>query len=193
MSDLESHRIRLRSAALAAAARGWHVFPLQPGTTEPAVRNWADRATTSTWRIMRCWETGPYNVGVAPCASNLLVLDLMEAAGHQPPPHYRIPGVHDGADVLALLLEERQALLPVQTYSVTGPSNRLHYYFNRPARTCAPTSPPPLAWRVEIRCTGSYVPAAGSFTDAGPYTVLHDADPEPCPSWLTEALAQPPR
>ncbi|MER5302232.1 bifunctional DNA primase/polymerase [Streptomyces lasiicapitis] len=197
MADLaEGRRERraLKMAALAAAARGWHVFPLRPGTTVPAVRDWAARATTNAWRIMRCWDSGPYNVGVVPCASGLIALDLEPAGpGESPPEPYRLPGVHDGADVLAVLLERLRARMPVETYSVSGPGQRpgagVQYYFAHPPGPCPASAPDPLAWHVEVRCTGSYVPLAGSLTPEGRYTVMHDAAPEAAPGWLTAPAA----
>ncbi|WP_369010970.1 bifunctional DNA primase/polymerase [Streptomyces javensis] len=179
----------MKAVALAAAERGWRVFPLRPGTTEPAVRDWAERATTDARRIELCWDTGPYNVGLAPCASGLVVLDLLPARGEQPPQPYRLPGVHDGSDVLAMLLEEHQQRMPVTTYTVRTPGGGQQLYFQRPARRC-PTQPPrPLAWHVEVRCTRSYVPVAGSIAAEGAYTLLHDAVPEPCPPWLAGHLS----
>ncbi|WP_348650569.1 bifunctional DNA primase/polymerase, partial [Catellatospora sp. KI3] len=47
------------SAALAAAAAGWHVFPLTVGTKLPAITSWEQRATTDPDRIRRCWSCGP--------------------------------------------------------------------------------------------------------------------------------------
>ncbi|MDI1466273.1 bifunctional DNA primase/polymerase, partial [Catellatospora sp. KI3] len=47
------------AAALAAARKGWHVFPLIPGAKEPAVSRWEQRATTDPDRIRRCWSCGP--------------------------------------------------------------------------------------------------------------------------------------
>ncbi|MFG3157118.1 bifunctional DNA primase/polymerase [Streptomyces sp. NPDC048219] len=192
LASLGARQQELRAVALAAAARGWHVFPLRPGTTDPAVQDWSARATTNTWRIVRCWDSGPFNVGIVPCASGLLVLDLVPAvAGEALPGPYRRPGVADGADVLALLLEEQRARLPVETYSVYGPGGRVHLYFARPAGTCPPTAPGPLAWHVEVHCTGSYVPAAGTVTRDGPYVVGHDAAPAAAPGWLAEPGRNP--
>src|SRR5215207_4963274 len=37
---------RLQASALDAAGRGWHLFPLRPGTKVPAVRQWEHEATT---------------------------------------------------------------------------------------------------------------------------------------------------
>ncbi|MEU2453972.1 bifunctional DNA primase/polymerase [Streptomyces sp. NPDC012765] len=189
MNTATNARVALKRAALSAAGRGWHVFPLRPGTLEPAVRDWAARATTNTWRIIRCWETGPFNVGISVCASGLRVLDLLPAgAGEEPPEPFRLPGVTDGADVLAVLLEQHHAALPVETYSVSGPG-RLQYYFAADPGTCPASAPAPLGWKVEVRCTGSYVAAAGSLTPDGPYEVMHGADPRPAPAWLRRPAA----
>lgn len=86
-------RQTLKSAALAAAARGWRVFPLRPGTTTPAVQNWQQKATSDPEKINTAWDHGPYNVGLAPCPSGLLVLDLVPAGpGEHPPLRHRSPG-----------------------------------------------------------------------------------------------------
>ncbi|MFF2571108.1 bifunctional DNA primase/polymerase [Streptomyces sp. NPDC058084] len=175
---------RLKAAALELAGRGWHVFPLRPGTTEPAIRDWAARATTNPWRIVRCWDAGPFNIGLVPCVSGLLVLDLLPAApGEEPPAPFRGPGIADGADVLAVLLDEQQGRLPVETYSVHGPAGRLQYYFTHP-EACPPAASRPLPWHVEVRCTGAYVPAAGSVTEDGAFVPLHDGPVAPAPPWL---------
>lgn len=184
MSTDTDGRVALKRAALAAAARDWHVFPLRPGSLEPAVRDWEARATTSTWRIIRCWDEGAFGVGISVCASGLRVLDLLPAgAGEEPPEPYRLPGVADGADVLAVLLEQHHTRLPVETYSVRS-GGRLQYYFAADPGTCPASPPVPLGWKAEIRCTGSYVAAAGSLTPDGSYTVMHGGELRPAPGWL---------
>ncbi|MCZ0983849.1 bifunctional DNA primase/polymerase [Streptomyces diastatochromogenes] len=180
----------MRAAALSLAGRGWHVFPLRPGTTEPAVRDWATRATTNPWRIARCWDSGPFNVGLVPCASGLWVLDLLPAGpGEKPPAEVRRPGVTDGADALAVLLDECGARLPVETYGVGGPGGRMQYYFTHPPQ-CPPTAPVPT-WHVKVRCAGSFVPAAGSVTAEGAYTPLHDGPVLDAPAWLASPRRRP--
>ncbi|GAA3085909.1 hypothetical protein GCM10020000_85550 [Streptomyces olivoverticillatus] len=99
------------------------MFPLRPGGTEPAVRDWRSRATTDPERIARAWGASPYNVGIAVCASGLVVLDLVAAApGERPPlPYRRLQGVVDGADVLALHVENEEARWPTETFTAAGP------------------------------------------------------------------------
>ena len=82
-----THPSALLNAALAAADRGWHVFPLTPGTKRPAVRDWENRATLDPDRIRRCWAAGLFNIGIACGPSRLLVLDLdvPKHAGDFPP------------------------------------------------------------------------------------------------------------
>ncbi|MGX1841378.1 bifunctional DNA primase/polymerase, partial [Streptomyces diastaticus] len=68
----------LLSAALAAAERGWPVFPLRPGGKRPALHpetrcprtracagghvTWERRATTDPDRIRAAWTTGDWNI-----------------------------------------------------------------------------------------------------------------------------------
>lgn len=179
------------AAALAAASRGWRVFPLQVGGLLPAVRDWHDRATDDSARIARCWAAGAFNIGLAPCLSRLLVFDLAPAEPGETPPGQWLPGVVDGADVLALLAERHGAALPTETYTVRTPHGGIHLYFSHPHGPCPPTTygpTSPLGWHIGLRTRGAYVPAVGTTTAAGAFTVIHDTDPAPLPDWLAALL-----
>ncbi len=85
-------RPALLAAALDAAARGWPVIPLRPGTKRPALHGeaacprtgpcvdghlkWERRATTDPDRICAAWSQAPYNIGIATGPAGLVVVDL---------------------------------------------------------------------------------------------------------------------
>ena len=182
----------LLDAALAYAARGWHVFPLVSDDKRPAVRDWEARATTDADRIERAWRSGPFNIGIACGPSGLVVVDLdRPKPGTVPPPAYRRPGVRDGADVLAMLCEALDQPFPADTYSVLTGSSGTHLYFAAPADVSLRNTAARLGWLIDTRASGGYVVAAGSVVHRHPYSVIADADPAPLPSWLTERLSVP--
>jgi Bifunctional DNA primase/polymerase, N-terminal len=184
----------LLPVALAAAARGWHVFPLRPDDKRPAVDRWEQRASTDPDRITRCWTAGPYGVGIACGPSGLVVLDLdTPKPGQTPPPEWAGDGVTNGGDVFAALCQQADQPFPGGTYTVRTGRGGTHFYYQHPAdgpelRNTAGT----LGWLVDTRAHGGYVVAAGCTANGRPYTVLHDADPAPLPDWLTARLRPSP-
>ncbi|MEV5264132.1 bifunctional DNA primase/polymerase [Streptomyces werraensis] len=186
------------SAALDAASRGWHVFPLIPGAKRPAVRDWETRATTDRERITRCWTHAPYNVGIATGPSVLVVVDLDTPKGPDdtPPAEWAAHGVTDGADVLALLCERHGQPFPTDTYTVRTWSGGTHLYFaapeGEPLRNTAGDSARGLGWKVDTRAVGGLVVGAGSTFAGEPYTVAHNAPVTPLPGWLAELLRPAP-
>ncbi|WTW96854.1 bifunctional DNA primase/polymerase [Streptomycetaceae bacterium NBC_01309] len=184
----------LKTAALACAERGWHVFPLVPGHKRPAVRQWEQRATTDPERIARCWDHDAYNIGLATGPSGLVVVDLDTATNGEVPKDGRCgDNVTGGADVLAVLAEQHHAPYPHGTFTVATPSGGRHLYF------AAPTDGPELrntagtiGWKVDTRAHGGYVVAAGSTVDGRAYAVDVDTEPATLPHWLAEMLRPAP-
>jgi hypothetical protein len=199
----------LLRAALAAAERGWPVFPLRPGDKRPAFPDhdaarctgadprcrtghtgWQARATTDPGRIRRAWSTAPYNVGIATGPARLVVVDLDTAEpGDTVPETWRLPGVHGGADVLAVLAERAGQPLPPDTYTVTTGRGGSHLYYRHPEggpelRNTAGA----LGWLIDTRAHGGYVVAAGSVVSGRPYTLTEDTAPAVLPRWLAETL-----
>jgi Bifunctional DNA primase/polymerase, N-terminal len=65
------------AAALAYAAKGWHVLPLQPRAKEPLTTHAFKDASTDPDRIRAWWACWPKaNIGVSLEPSHLLVLDI---------------------------------------------------------------------------------------------------------------------
>lgn len=184
-----TNRHGLLTAALDAAARGWRVFPLAPGQKRPAVRDWENRATVDPDRIGRCWQSGPYNIGIACGPSGLVVVDLdRPKPGDTPPAEWQLPGVGSGEDTLAVLAERAGHPLPYDTHMVRTGRGGLHAYYAAPDSTQLRNTAGRLGWLVDTRAGGGYVVAAGSVVGGHRYEVLHEAPTAPLPSWLAALL-----
>ncbi|QKW35001.1 bifunctional DNA primase/polymerase [Actinomadura sp. NAK00032] len=188
--------------ALAAAARGWHVFPLAPGDKEPphGVR-WTRTATTDPDVIRRIWARRPYNIGIACGPSRLLVIDLdMPKPGEHPPARWALPGVNDGADVFALVCEQAGEAMPLETFQVRTRRGGFHLYFTAPTGVRLTNTGGEhgngLGWKIDTRGDGGYVVGPGSFVDlpdgTGTYAPFHTPPPAPLPGWLAERLRPAP-
>ncbi|MFC3381557.1 bifunctional DNA primase/polymerase [Couchioplanes azureus] len=207
----------LRDVALAAAARGWHVFPLRPDDKRPAfpdhpadactrtdprcrVRHtsWEDRATTDPDRIRRGWATVPYGVGIACGPSRLVVIDLdVRKPDQSPPADCPYPAAEEGFDVLVEVCEAAEQQVPDDTYTVATGRGGTHLYFRHPAtgpalRNTAGERGNGLGWLIDTRAHGGYVVAAGSIVTGRPYTVVRDVEVAELPGWLAERLAPAP-
>jgi hypothetical protein len=184
-------------AAIGAARRGWAVFPCRPGDKRPAVPGWERRACAEPERVGRYWPSAHHNVGLACGPSRLVVVDLDT---HSPlPEDWRLPGVHDGRDVLALLAEWAGQPWPV-TYTVKTPTGGLHLYYISAAGPEIRNSAGKIGPLIDVRAAGGYVLAAGSVLNeraypdnpgcralvAGgrAYELADDSDPVPLPAWL---------
>ncbi|AYN34221.1 DNA primase [Streptomyces albus] len=197
-------RPALLNAALDAAARGWHVFPLRPGTKRPALHGeaacprtgpcteghlkWEQRATTAADRIRAAWSRAPYNIGIACGPSRLLVVDLdmpkfPEGKGSS--------GAPCGAATFRALCERAGQSVP-DTYRVRTASGGSHLYLTTPDTARLPNTAGTLGELVDTRARGGYVVAAGSITPTGPYEVLSAPVAAPVPPWLLGLLAPAP-
>jgi DNA-binding MarR family transcriptional regulator len=74
--DRSAQPLNLLEAALWYAKHGYHIFPLIPGTKEPATSNGLYGATTDLEQVKRWWkQNSRYNIGINCGASGLLVGD----------------------------------------------------------------------------------------------------------------------
>ena len=199
-------------SALAAAARGWHVFPLRADTkfpacpdhkeadcdrTDPRCRNghtgWEPRATTDPDRIRRGWAAEPFNTGIACGPSGLVVIDLdMPKPGKPIPEDWQLPGISDGKDVFAQICEWAGMDWP-WTYTVATPSGGWHLYFTAPENSGIRNSTEKIGPKVDVRAVGGYVVGAGSVVDGNAYEVLYDEPVAPLPPWIARLAAPPPK
>ncbi|MEU7383949.1 bifunctional DNA primase/polymerase [Streptomyces sp. NPDC042207] len=192
-------RSALLSAALDAAARGWHVFPLRPGAKRPALHGektctrtgpcagghvkWEQRATTDPDRIRAAWSRAPFNVGIATGPSGLLVVDL------DVPKDKGSSDAPDGAATFRALCERAGHAVPT-TYRTRTASGGEHLYFTAPSGVRLANTAGTVADSVDTRAWGGYVVAAGSITPAGPYEALCGPETAALPAWL-QTILQP--
>jgi hypothetical protein len=192
----------LLSAALAAAERGWHVFPLRPGTKRPALhgestclrtgpcagghRKWEQRATTDPDRIRAAWSRAPYNVGIATGPSGLVVVDL------DMPKDKGSADAPGGAATFAARCARTGHAVPA-TYRTRTASGGEHLYFTAPGGIRLTNTAGTMAPLVDTRAWGGYVVAAGSITPAGRYEALCGSEAAPLPAWLLTILEPAPK
>lgn len=194
--------MNLTRYALAAAARGWHVFPLIPGGKVPprGFTSWSQRATLDPDTIRAWWARKPYNVGIATGPSRLVVIDLdTPKDGRTPPPEWDRPGISDGADVFAALCADAGQPLPLETFQVRTRRDGTHLYYTAPEDItlgCTQGSTSGLGWLIDTRANGGYVVGPGSHVTAtdgtGSYQVVHAVQTAPLPCWLADRLRPAP-
>ncbi|MFD5415761.1 bifunctional DNA primase/polymerase [Streptomyces nojiriensis] len=192
----------LLAHAVAAAERGWHVFPLRPGDKRPAGHAQArcpgtgrcanghrtpeQRATTDPDLLTAAWTHAPYNIGIATGPSGLLVvdLDMLKPTDEE--------GTPDGVTIFEALCERAGQAVPT-TYRVRTARGGMHLYFTQPAGVRLGNTAGRLGKHIDTRGWGGYVVAPGSSTPDGAYTVLDSISPIPLPGWLSDALTARPK
>jgi len=126
-----------------------------------------------------------------------MVVDLdTSKPGQAPPPEWALPGVTDGADVLAALCERHGQPWPGDTFTARTRRGGLHLYFTAPPglrlRTTAGDSAGGLGWLIDTRGHGGYVVAPGSTVTlpdgTGTYEVINGQAPAVLPGWLARLL-----
>lgn len=175
-----SKKPTLAERAVEYARRGFHVFPLSPGSKQPlpGSRGYMD-ATADPEDVAAAWREHPdANIGIYPAASGLMVLDFdTKLAGWD-----RQYAEFCGGAVLGGLV-------------VRTPSGGFHHYLRLPEGRLVGSSASRVAPGVDVRCEGGYVLAPGSVVDGRGY-VLDSASFSPnkasiAPPWLVDKAAPP--
>ncbi|MDN5856594.1 MAG: bifunctional DNA primase/polymerase [Actinomycetia bacterium] len=162
------------------------MFPLQPRSKLPAVRDWEGAATRDPERIVSWFEARPYNLGVACGPSGLVVVDLDDGHGESAPEPWT--GARHGREVLTQIAAAAGAPPLPRTRTVSTPSGGLHLYFRAPVGVELRNTAGGLGWRIDTRAHGGYVVAASSVRDAGYYRVTDRAPVAELPDWIAAAL-----
>jgi hypothetical protein len=161
------------AAALAWAARGFRVFPLEENGKLPIIPDWQNVATADPAQI-REWWTDPligsvrdYNIGTLCSAGIVVDLDVK----HGEPAVRNFMSMDGDFDTL----------------TVRTPSGGYHcYYTGPPRKTVAGIMP-----GVDIRSWHGMVLAPGSVIDGKPYTLEIDAPLQPVPGELLKRCQAP--
>jgi hypothetical protein len=209
----------LLAAALAHATRGWHVFPLWPGSKIPAVPDsWQHRATRDPDLIRRWWAGRPFNIGLATGPSGLLVIDLdtpkpatarcaatsatsvtsqvnpVADPAHVADTSATRPAGRHGRNVFTALCASHGRPVPADTFIVATPSGGWHLYYQAPhgppLRNTKGGTARALGDAIDTRGHGGYVVAPGSVIGPRIYTVVRDRPAAPVPGWLTDLLRE---
>jgi hypothetical protein len=181
-------------AALAAAKRGWPVFPLLSNTKRPAIKEWESRATTEVEVITRCWSRADYNIGIATGPAGLVVLDFdMPKEGESVPEYLAAKGVRDGLGMWVLLCYRATRSMPLAPYWVATPSGGEHFYYAAPRGQVFRNTQAKLGWKIDTRAWGGYVVGAGSIVDGREYVADQRNDTlETLPKWVAALLKPAP-
>jgi hypothetical protein len=203
--------------ALSLARRGWPVFPVLPGSKEPALhgnsnnrpcprtgicrnghQGWETIATTDLAAIERYGLTHPrHNWGVATGPAGLVVVDLdVHKTGKKLPADCQRVGAVHGAQMLSRLAASIGEVVP-DTYTVRTPSGGTHFFYRQPAGLATEQQLRATVGRiglVDTRAWGGYVVAPGSVIVGrdgaviGAYELIDDTDPVALPPWLADVF-----
>jgi len=161
--------------AEAYARRGWHIFPLKPGTKNGhLLQSWTREASADIERVRGWWKRWPdANIGIACGPSRLLVVDLDGDEGREG--WERLRGEFH--------------LTPSPLVAVTGTGGRhLVYTLPEGMRNTAKRLGP----GIDTRAAGGYIVAPPSVHPNGQRYTWADpnAAPAECPPMLVELLTR---
>ncbi len=199
-------------AALAAQARGFHIFPVARDAKVPhyAAGQWGETATNNVNQIIQFWTyiDPQANIGVACKPSQLLVIDLDVAKEDWNLVKTEWAYLHQaygprvgGEDLFDEMYFKAGGIgngeVCLDTYSVRTGSGGLHLYYRWPAHWPRISQASPVKGVVDVRGNGGqyggYVLAEGSQTASGAYVVENATDIPVPPTWIRLLVAEKPQ
>jgi hypothetical protein len=167
--------------ALALAAEGFHVFPIQAGAkSPPLIKDFPKKATRDVSQIVTWWAKWPdANIGISTSKflddDALIVIDVDNKEGQ-----------HGDRELLRLELEGFDLPRTRSQFTPTG-GRHLVYRSGAPVRQGASV----LGRNLDVRSRGGYIVGAGSTIGSQTYTA--DAAPlEEAPDWVVRACGDAP-
>jgi hypothetical protein len=162
----------LHEAALAYAADGWPIFPVQEGDKKPLIAEWQNKATTNPAQIDQWWTEHPdANIGFVPGLVGMMVLDLD-------------PG-HSMKE-----LEKNVGPVPQTDLRSETPRGGEHLFFELAQNEVVAPSASKLAPHVDVRSHNSYVLLAPSVTSSGSYRWTGGNLADGKPAYRTDELVR---
>ncbi|MGN6479483.1 bifunctional DNA primase/polymerase [Luteibacter sp.] len=170
------------SEAIQLTRRGFHIFPLRPGSKLPAIEAFPTRATREPEKIERWAKKYPdCNWGISTSKFGddeaLVVVDV-DGAGH---------GKDGPSELVRLELDGKEFPL---TCEHATPSGGRHIIYRVPAAVRQGTDV--LARGLDVRSRGGYIVAPGSRVPLGEYFTDRPDRPAAAPQWLIDACGAAP-
>lgn len=211
MADVAADLVAERSWAIfpGGTQTGSHGHPPGQGRTVKCQRCGKEKEPRPGWAWTKRYSSDPdvvranfprdANIGVVMRASGIVTIDLdLPKPGAELPEEWRIPGVNEGADVLAVLAERHGQPWP-HTYMTRTGSGGLQLYYAAIAGRAIRNSASKIGPMVDVRGDhnsdgtpgGGYVLGAGSVVGGARYEVVIDIDPVPLPDWLADLIDPP--
>lgn len=192
---------RALDGALAAAARGYAVFPLSKNKV-PAIKSPHEQghrckgtcgqpghgvhdATAMPADVRLLFDQAPRAVGYGIACGGLLRLIGLDLDRH---------GASDGVATLNRLAAEHGFAVP-RTLTVCTPNDGFHLWLTAPAGAVVPNSAGRVGPGVDVRGTGGYLVGPGSVGKSGEYVIhpdLGETDVLPVPAALLRLMQPPP-
>lgn len=165
-----------RTAAIALAAKGFKVFPIQAGAKfPPLIKDWPTLATSDEATVVSWWTQWPdANIGIH--TAGLLVVDV---------------DPKKGGDESFKQLEKEHGL--PETLTTITPTGGRHLFYSLPAGAAGvANSVERIGKGLDVRSANGYVVAPGSVVERGRYRFAGECGLQAAPESLISAAGTAP-